>query len=74
MTVHKSYQIFFILYSDVMSSETTAIEYSELALNNSVEELISAIANDTKNLVVLNLLAKMEQAHKNASTENKNIN
>lgn len=74
MTVHKSYQIFFILYSDVMSRETTAIENSELALNNAVEELISAIANDTKNFVVLNLLAKMEQAHKNASTENKNIN
>lgn len=74
MTVHKSYQIFFILYSDVMSRETTAIENSELALNNAVEELISAIANKTKNLVVLNLLAKMEQAHKNASTKNKNIN
>ncbi len=74
MTVHKSYQIFFILYSDVMSRETTAIENSELALNNAVEELISAIANKTKNLVVLNLLAKMEQAHKNTSTKNKDIN
>lgn len=57
-----------------MAVETTTIEDSKLTLNNAVEELISAIANKTKNLVVLNLLAKMEQAHKNTSTKNKDIN